>query len=384
MDIAYKHLNSWQVFILAFLAAVIYSYSVNKYDDNRRKIITSMLLIIQFFLIYLLKLNFINVIFIVANTGLIIYDEKKNMSFSTYQHLLKMNMLLLGTVGIFAALLVEDSDIVRLYILYIIISLILMRSMRRSHYNISEKKSKKVDSIIVIIALILSNDVIASKLIKVIFKFVSLAGDFLIMLIKLLVAPAFIAISRIFKIRSLNMPRSLKDITVLQPVTVNNDDKSMFPSYLFGEIIKWLIIAALLFAIYRLYHKYHKRGKESDFLQDDDIEKETITTVSNSGRGLWKRVLNYQGLKGKVLKSYQSILVAANDLGIYKASMSAEDLYNELKHNVDKNQINNVTQIYNETKFSSHDMNVDLKAYIKNAKAVRKKLKEIYKKQGGI
>ncbi|HEY5588047.1 MAG TPA: hypothetical protein VIK86_03720, partial [Candidatus Paceibacterota bacterium] len=263
----------------------------------------------------------------------------------------------------------------RFHILYIIMIIILMREARRYVYDVKSKSSMFTNIIIGISVLTLSLDYankimakLLDKLIKLFDMFVKLLSFILDIIVLLLTKILGGPMSWISEKLSQLLMRSKNDFITKGSVMNKNSNSNkqlIDTNYVSTKIqpvlilfFKIIILLLILFAIYKFLSRFRSKTKiYNGFVE----EKERI--VKKKIKVHWvKSIFNkiFQGNKSnrdKILYTYKGFEKITEEANIYKPYMTATQLKNVTKISVDNiDNLEDMTQVYNEAKFSLHPM----------------------------
>ena len=150
---------------------------------------------------------------------------------------------------------------------------------------------------------------------------------------------------------------SIIDNNLKEPPIVTNYEGIQLPPLLIFTF-KILILLLILYGIYKILLRFTSKIKNpSEFVE----EKERITR----GRKKKTRIKDILGRffqgggsnRDKILSKYKELEKVAAEVDIYKPHMTATQLKNVIKIKLDNSDnLDEMTEVYNEAKFSLHDM----------------------------
>lgn len=307
-----------------------------------------------------LLLNTIFLLFMI----LITYSmDKSSIEYFKYKEDIIKSMVILLLIWIISFILGIDfvNAIYRFHILYIIMIIILMRETRRYVYDVKGNNSMLVNIIIAVSVLTLSLDYAGKIISKILELLMNLAGFILLILTKIFGVPVG-ALTE--KLKALIIKRKVFNIaadraaskTHEQIVDASYNSITVPPAIIFA--FKILILLVIVYIIYKFISRYSSKTKKYDGFEE---QKERI--VRKKSKKHWVRDLVGKIFEGggnnrdKILYSYKGFEKTTEEADIYKPYMTATQLKNVTKINVDNfDNLEEMTQVYNEAKFSLHEM----------------------------
>jgi hypothetical protein len=309
----------------------------------------------------------LNVIFLLFMILITYAMEDKPIEHSKYKEDIKKSMV--GLVFIWIISFTQGTDFVnemyKFHIFYIIMIIILMRETRRYVYNVNSNGSKLTNIIIGISVVTLSLDYASIIISKVISLLMNLASFILYMIVvvltKIFGAPIATIIDKLKAIiikRDVFQPgESIIEDSVNEPPTVPNYEGIQLPPLLIFAF-KILILILILYGIYRFLLRFSSKIKNtSEFVE----VKEKITRRKKKKTRV-KDILGrfFQGggsNRDKILFKYKELERITAEVDIYKPHMTATQLKNVIKIKLDNfDNLDETTEVYNEAKFSLHEM----------------------------
>jgi hypothetical protein len=313
--------------------------------------------------------------------------ENKELDYETYKAAIKKYIYLLGALGIILLLLEGElaNDIFRFYLVYLVSAVIVLREVRKFSSKISDKKSLIISLIVVSAIMLLSIENIYNFVIMIL-SYVCLGMNFV--LDKILTVVIYIVIFVLYK--PLHFILQLFFSHLILKKSANNKPTDIgFHLNRFSQNLKirdssiFLIIVVLkiiivLLMIYLMVKAFDVHRKKSSYEDMGVVKKEKIFR-QNRKNNLFKSIKLFRekkDMKTEILNLYLKFENKMNDKEIYKPYMTAEELSSAAKAQIDdKDAINSITSIYNEAKFSSHEINKEnVKMAKSNYESIRKKI----------
>jgi hypothetical protein len=329
-------------------------------------------------------LNSIFIIFILYITDTI---EHEDINYDAYKARGKSGLILILFLGALLPLLdiSLSKSILKFYIMYLISNIIVMREARSYYYKIRNPRSLIVNVLISLSILGLSVDIISERLlglIKYVMKIAGILINTVIDFIGLLLAkPLLFCISKLKELLTSGM-----DIIKI-PESPSGDPKNIanqIPWEDTGSLL-WLytvtrivVIIAILIAVFviisRFVSVYGNKNTDLDE-QREKIKRERTKKESFINR-LIKNLIRPGDLRSQILNVYKKFEEKTFDKGIFKRHMTAKQLENITKaYMQDSEGLSGLTSIYNEAKFSKHELEEEkLKVIKEDFNKVKKQL----------
>ncbi len=329
----------------------------------------------------------INAIFLIF-MALVTYTlENSPVDHTQYKQDIRKSILALGVIWLISFNLGSDfvNEMYRFHILYIIMVIILMRETRGYVYSVKSNTSMVTNIIIGISVVTLSLDFASNIIAKVLGLLMDLTSFILVIIISMLIKIFGGPISFIAeKLRQLLMKSDNKFITegTTMDMKVNKPPNmveyhgiNLPPELLL--IIKILILLVILYAIYKILSRFRNETKIYDGYSE---KKEKIIKKKNKKhwvKDMFAKIFQGGGSnREKILSIYKAFEKTTEQADIYKPYMTATQLKNVTKINVNNcDDLEEMTQVYNEAKFSMHEMTQEKVEKVKKGHSnIKKKL----------
>lgn len=319
-------------------------------------------------------LNTIFLLFIIFTTDFL---EDAPIDYSKYKVDINKSMVALVFIWIISFTLGLDfvDKIYKFHILYIIMIIILMRETLRYVYDAKSKTSMITNIIIGISVLTLSLDY-AGKIIKGLLDMIMNIVNYIILLILTILTYIFGGVMNWFLALFMKAKIIIEDRNVMISEPITNSE-SLIPGFSkkqLDEIIyndklkptldlvfKILILLIILYMIYRFLTRFSSKTKTYNGFTE---EKEKIVKRNKKkhwGKDLFGKIFE-SGLsnRDKILYTYKGFEKITQRADIYEPYMTATQLENATKVNVNNiENLEEMTESYNEAKFSLHDITED-------------------------
>ncbi|MFD3155716.1 hypothetical protein ACFIJ5_02460 [Haloimpatiens sp. FM7330] len=280
-------------------------------------------------------------------------------------------LIVIGAIGLISGFNLTKSSF-RFYLMYIIAALIFLREIRKYSYNIMNKKSIIVNILISVGIFLLSSDGIFNIFIKLISN-VKHGFDFLVEkliwgMVYVLEKPMMFFIEKLKSLRSPIVGKILKasktKAKTKTKTIIHNNQSTSIPEWMFIliKILFAIFIVWVVFKIIRNISSLMSKNNENALVISEEKEK----IESKKGKKKFtKKIVNMfrnQTAKEKILNIYRQFQIRTKEKDIFRYYMTASQLKNATKVNINtKEDVNkdleSLTNIYNETKFSVHEIN---------------------------
>jgi len=342
--------------------------------------------------LYSAECNFLYIFFI-----LIFFNrlENEEINYEMYKFRIKSSLYTLIVLGGVLPLVDKSlaQEVFRFYLIYLISAVIVLRETRKFSSRISDKKSLIVNLAITFSVILLSMDKIYNFLTKI-FSYIYIGIDFA--LTKMIMGMAYIVTYLFNKplyfiivfIRKLIARILGADLEItpkvkgklpdpLEELAKNGTNNVVL--FIFGVMLKIIIVIFIVYLISRIFNSYVEKNSEDD---EGQLKKEKILREKKNKKNkqgiLSKFMKIFKGkidFRTQILNVYLKFQQKMSDKEIYKPHMTAGQLSSVAKIKIDDEEdINSITSIYNEAKFSDHQ------ASEKNAKIAKFNYESLEKK----
>lgn len=382
-------------FLIAFFIMII--MQILEYRNVNRYVVILFPLFISFVGFFILhgRIDFIpySVLGLITACALPRYDAE---SISSYKYILKnlknSLFMLIGSLVLYVKVDKSFGDsLLRYYIAFLVIAIITLREGRKFEYDIKRKKEDDIVNFSILIAVIIisSNFVynICRTIIFAIFKVIAfIAEKILVGFVYIISVPLNAIINYVQNLLKVNAGNPNVQISDkkdgLEELKDIVNDQQM--SYVIVEnIIKIIIIISIICLIYFVIkrYRYGKVIKEEGVVEirekisvEKPLKKKTV-------KDKLKDILGAKTLNQKILNIYKEFEKVTFKKGWFKSYMTPRQLYKVTRiHIEEKKKIKYITQMYNEAKFSSHEISEDefmkYKEYYRDIKDKIKNVKQ--------
>ncbi len=300
------------------------------------------------------------------------YDAE---SISSYKYILRnlKNSLFMLIGSLVLYLKVDKSfgnSLLRYYIAFLVIAIITLREGRKFEYDIKRKKEDDMVNFGILIAVIVisSNFVynICKTIIFSILKLIAfMAEKILVGFVYIITVPLNALVNYIQNLLKRNAGNPNVQISdkkdgLEELKDIVNDQQV---SYVIVEnIIKIIIIAAIIYLIYFVIKKYRysKVIKEEGIVEVREKISVEKPAKKKTVKDKLKDIIGAKTLNEKILNIYKDFEKITFKKGWFKPYMTPRQLYKVTRiHIEEKKKIKYITKMYNEAKFSSHEISED-------------------------
>lgn len=366
---------------ISFGEIVILNYLKYKEKSDKIKLIATLILIIPIlFLLFSFSkaLSVIPVMFFVCVYTIRKFDDL--VLYENYSGIIKEKLIKILLLGMFTSVLyVGDvilgiQDLFRAYIVFLMISLIVLREGRNYSFSLQGKKSLITDGIILLLSFVMSIKSLfyltlgaLSFILRIIGEAIyyilsSIAIYILDPFVYKILMPLFRLISKLFKKKQGDVDPNMYKISGVNDknLTIKNEivSKLNINKYL-NYTIGIIAVLILCYISYKIIKKQNIKKAVKDGVIE---ERESIVIMETGDKPFLKKLRNYitSDPKEKIFFQYQRILLASKKVGVFKNFMTPTALKNILKtFGNDGEKLENITTVYNEAKFSNHQVTLD-------------------------
>jgi len=312
----------------------------------------------------------INTIFLLFMILIVYAMEDAPIDHSQYKEDITKSLVVLVFIWFISFALGSDfvNAMYKFHILYIIMIIILMRETRRYVYDVKNNNSRVTNVIIGISVLALSLDY-ANKIIAEVLDMLMKLASFILVIITSVLTKIFGglvgAVSE--KLRELILKRKafvpgqrvIDGELKKQPPVTEYKGIELPPMIIIA--FKILILLLIFYMVYKFLSRFRSKTKKYNGFVE---EKERI--VKKKKKKHWVKDLLGKIFQGggsnreKILYTYKGFEKITEEADIYKPYMTATQLKNVTKINVDNvDNLDVMTEVYNEAKFSKHEMTAE-------------------------
>lgn len=378
---------SFNVYLIAlltvFLMEFLYCKEYKKYIAIGVPLLIGGIALILNYKLYLALLNFV---FIVMATIIIYLDEGRQINYSEYKTKWINGAYVIFALTLFSIIVSPNvlKPIFRVYVMYFILVILNLRESLRYSYKIRSKYSKYINIGIVLLVVVMFQEAtyrIFTVVVNKLFYLINSGLDFIVSLIiavvkypisygieylKEILLSLGINIDNIFPVSDNAVEQLAKTKVYFQ----NDNFHDSYSTWIVVSMLKVLIGIAILIIVIRTISALTKvESKESGYIEyKEKIEKHKKSQHSLISK-LAKNIFRRKGtVREEVLYNYAEFEKAVDKVDIFKPYMTASQLKNVTKIKVENvDYLDNMTNIYNEAKFSNHKIEEEKLGIVKKA-----------------
>jgi hypothetical protein len=366
----------YRLFIIAMAAVLLMQLLLSKELNSYKTMgfpIAAVLPVLYF--VYGKNGTLINTVFVILNTFLLFNQESERIDYGAYSIKIKRSTYMLAAAGLLLFFADEQlrSNLLRFYMIFLIMGIWLLREVRNYTYRIY-KRSLWGNISIVLLVLALTMESVYKLIALVLgrtlqgFNFII---DKLILFTAVIFVKCFGGIMEFlsYKLRNVK-PQSLN----LSPaLTEKKDTEIISQAVEISPVVRYgfkvLMITLTCYMAYRIIKKYRKlKAEEYSEIQES---REKITRKSSSkvrfGFDKLKDRFRAKDLKQQALDIFKAFQVKTYKKDIFKEFMAAQELgelTGEKLHNMEDTK--RLAELYNSSKFSRHEVNEHNVSEMKN------------------
>ncbi|WP_040330604.1 hypothetical protein [Clostridium ihumii] len=386
-----KTVLSYNLISICILMMVIISFLLEK-ANNKGVIFIG--LIITSLLIYFLDYEIMFIPSIIFSNFCILFNLYKLGEYRCYIECKNI----LGILG-FASLLLTTmfsyltgngvlAYNMRAYVLYFALFIINLRETMRYDNSIFNKRAKYYNISMIILAIMLTMNNFMINVIKGVIKLISKLLNIIAQAsISLLKVP----LEGILKFLSThNNLTEIKSKSKLETTKVKSTTNNLSINYeILEPIIKIIITIILLYCIYisikKIVEQFIVKDDEKTYEEYSEKLYNTMSKEKISKKYIKNIFRNKFNVKEEILYNYMKFENDTKKIGIFKSYMTPTQLKNIYEIKVsEETKIDKFTEIYNEAKFSNHEINNEnLYDFKKNYKDIKMRIVKKKLQKGG-
>lgn len=307
--------------------------------------------------------------------------EREEINYDIYRERGEHALIFILIAGLFIPFIDGSlaKELIKFYVMFVVLLIWTLREVRGYSYKLKSKNALIANISLAGSVVLLSIDKVfysAVNAFSMIFRAVNhglgyIADLILKAFIFLLQKPAQYIMSMIKPLTGKPSPLEEEggSINTPEPIFVRGTTERELPLWV-NSAVKIIILISVMYIIYRiaLKNRYFDHESSKNDLQE---RREKIKKTEPKKKGFFDRKLKNlfmpKNLKDQVLEIYRRFEVKTASKGIFKAHMTAKQLENVTKAYVkNAENLNSLTDIYNEAKFSDHDVTEEKAKTIKD------------------
>lgn len=315
---------------------------------------------------------FSSLLFIIISMLIILKNEEINISYTRCKATLMGGLYLTIPLSIFISILNSGlmSFLFRAFVVYVIVMILTFKERLKYEYNIRNESATKINLGVIIGIVILSQD----KCINILYKISSWIMDKLLSLI----SNAFIFITNLLKVPITAIMNFFKniisklfsnfDIGILNNLsekTMENKTDIEISSiqntnFDISIIVKVLIFILIIYGIYKFLSNINIniKSKENYVEVIESLEDDQLSKNKKKHINLKEKFFRKKGtIKEEIKYTYKDFEKKTREIDIFRPYMTPTQIKNVVKIKVNNIEgLEDITNIYNEAKFSNHDL----------------------------
>lgn len=378
---------NYRLFLLSLFAAFSFAYLFEKTNKLMFAAAGSLIISeVMIFLVYGSDNLITNSIYICIMLFITYKNEIEDVNYEVYRYKAKQAIITLVVLGLIFTLsnLNNVQSILKFYIIFLISASILMREARNYYYNLKNRKSFIGNIALTIGIIFISLD----SVFNIVLIFLKFLGDVFYKIVDELSRLIAKAINKPLEIMINYLRKKFSNPNLIELINnqqnklqFNKDSGANIPSNLglptwFTGTIKIMVLLMIIYFAYRLLYKYKNNGNKNS--KEVFVERERISRekrhYDNFIKKAVKSILRLSDLREQAINVYKRFEQKTNEKGIFRKHMTARQLENITKAYIEKPEgLNNLTDIYNEAKFSTHKISKEKVEIIKDSLSKVKK-----------
>lgn len=378
---------SFNIYLIAlltvFLMEIFYCKEYKKYTTIVVPLLIGGIALILNYKLYLALLNFA---FLVMATIIIYLDEGRQINYSEYKTKWINGAYVIFALTLFSIIVSPNvlKPIFRVYVMYFILVIINLRESLRYSYKIRSKYSKYINIGIVLLVVVMFQEAtyrIFTVVVNKLFYLINSGLDFIVSLIiavvkypisygieylKEILLSLGINIDNIFPVSD----NAVKQLAKTKVYFQNDNFHDSYSTWIVVSMLKVLIGIAILIIVIRTISALTKvESKESGYIEYKEKIEKHKKSQHNLFSKLAKNIFRRKGtVREEVLYNYAEFEKTVDKVDIFKPYMTASQLKNVTKIKVENvDYLDNMTNIYNEAKFSNHKIEEEKLGIVKKA-----------------
>jgi hypothetical protein len=393
----FKNVVDYKLFFLSLVLVFLMQFIYIKKNNKHLAIILPIVVSIPFMWILFDGLAIlINLIFVIASVFVNFTMEESPVHYEEYKSKAKQGFIIIAITAIMSFFLEKyiADYLYRFFINYMIVTVILLRESRAYCYKVriddkSTEKVKKVGTIknlfinkvfkygvVIASTIILTTDWVLNKslsLINVLNKEMDIVIGNILDLVTRIVGPAVeLVVNNLNKLLmkagvSIRIEQFSTGFNEVNPKRLDKNGATLADNIILINALKIIILVIIILFIVDVVKKMRfMKFKDEQYTE----EKEKISKNSegqkehkhkNNISTILKKVFGMNNtIREKILNIYKDFEKTTKKAEIYESSMTATQLKNKTKANIENdNYLDEMTDIYNEVKFSNYEPSED-------------------------
>lgn len=382
----FDNVIDFRIFLLA--AVVVYLMQYLNAKNSSRYIVVIVPAVTAAVATYFIKGNgfWLDFIALVLMTLLFYKIEDEDINYYVYRARIKQMIYIMIALGIVIPMLNMElsKSILRFYIIFLMSTVLVQREARAYSYKLHTRKRVASNIAIILAMMALSWEKVFRALIafiKILYVPINYVLEKIIFVLAFLIVrplEGFVEylrklIEEMFKKRAGNVDGALVQ-TGKDPILINNEGGN-FPAWL-NPAIKVIILLVIIYIIFKLFQKQRLNADRAETELQSREKIERLKTRERKISSIIKDLFRSADNRTKVLNIFRKFEKVTFEKEIFKEHMTATQLTNVTKAFTDlkaveggvkagSHPLDEMKNIYNEAKFSDHDIEADKATEIK-------------------
>lgn len=388
---------TFELFFIIFIGSNIARYLFKRGTNTNWSLLTGIVAIsmIEFFLSKDPFLATLNITFASIVLLKLLSDENSEISYQDYkkEFIRGIYYIFIGSIIYSIISLEKGQNSYSIFIgilAYVILAIITLREAMVYECNIkSSKVSKIINYILAGLGLLLTQDFVYSKLIyitEISKQGINYVLSYLVELfLNLLKYPVTLIFSLFEKFTPDSADQNLftmyEDMDKVRQIdTIEVAKKTGMDNPVITNILKILIILVCIYLFFKVANKIYYRKSKTNNKEYTEVIESIEKSKNTKGKLKYslKKIFRKKGSpREEILYKYGEFIDVATKKKIFKSYMTPSQLKNVIKIRVKSNEnISIITDLYNEAKFSTHNISDNKKNdMIKNVNKLNKTMK---------
>lgn len=382
----FDNVIDFRIFLLA--AAVVYLMQYLNAKNSNRYIVVIVPAVTAAVVTYLIKGNgfWLDFVALVLMTLLFYKIEDEDINYYVYKARIKQMIYVMIALGIVIPVLNMElsKSILRFYIIFLMSTVLVQREARAYSYKLHTRKRVASNIAIILAMMALSWEKVFRALIafiKILYVPINYVLEKIIFVLAFLIVrplEGFVEylrklIEEMFKKRAGNADGALVQ-TGKDPILINNEGGN-FPAWL-NPALKIIILLIIIYIIFKLFQKQRLNADRAETELQSREKIDRLKTRERKISSIIKDLFRSSDNRTKVLNIFRKFEKVTFEKEIFKEHMTATQLANVTKAFTDlktaeggakagSHPLDEMKNIYNEAKFSEHDIEAEKATAIK-------------------
>ncbi len=397
VNIIFRFKVNHSLFIIVFIASILLMLINQRIKKNKKYniialIIPSIMTLLLFYYNYSLNIALFSMIYALLVLILIYNTKDTIMEYKSARKIGRLSMgfaLIIVVAAVFFMRNEFFEDIIKYILMLMISNVILLRETRCYSHNLKDKKMRIMNmGIVIFFFAILSEkaenlfkqglstiyNIFSSVLVEGAVIFVTMTRRFWLYLWRIFNSSKVIQKSTENKNRTeIKLPKNKLSVDKEYDFEAIQE-----PSKVIIHILQIIILFVIIFIVYKLIKKYIFGAASK---KEDEIREKISVVKDKKDNKFFKSMKRFMDGKGSIREQiyyvFGNFQNKAYNKELYKNGMTASELNHATKNHIkDKAaEIDDITKIYNEAKFSNHPMEKDdLEIIVKGYREIKDEL----------